>query len=248
MKKFRWILLLTVIWLALVVRATPAQWGIWLADPPLHMSGVSGTVWSGSAASVVVPIQGGSYALGSLHWQLKPLSLLTLTPCAKIETRLDTQILSGVACAGLGGKFSVSDMQLAVPAAAVADLWALVKVGGEISVQLESAKFEQDAITQLQGKGSWTQARYHNSESWLGLGTIAFDLSADGSGGLKAKVFDIEGPLQLDLNTQFSMSGAYDIRGDIGLRQEAPVEIGQLLQVIADQNGQDSFSVEWNGS
>ncbi len=139
-------------------------------------------------------------------------------------------------------------MQLTVPAAAVADLWALVKVEGDISVQLESAEFNQAAVTQLQGKGSWTQARYHNSESWLGLGTIAFDLSEDGSGGLKAKIFDIEGPLKLDLNTQFSMSGAYDIRGNIDLRQEAPVEIGQLLQVIANQKGQNSFSVEWNGS
>lgn len=248
MKKSRWIILLAVFWLALVVRATPAKWGVWLAGPPLQMSGVSGSVWSGSAANVLVPIQGGSYSLGSLNWKLKPLSLLTLSPCAKIETRLDTQVLSGVACAGLGGKISLSDMQLTVPAAAVADLWALVKVGGEISVQLESAKFDQDAITELQGKGSWTQARYHNSESWLGLGTIAFDLLEDGSGGLNAKIFDIEGPLQLDLNTQFSMSGAYDIRGDIDLRQEAPVEIGQLLQVIANQKGQDSFSVEWNGS
>jgi general secretion pathway protein N len=244
--KLAWIAIPAVIWLALVVRATPAQWGLWLAGLPVQMDGVSGTIWHGQVVEVVVPYRGGSYSLGSLDWQLKPWSLLTLSPCAQFRTELARQTLTGTVCAGPGGTVVLEDAQFSLPAQ-VAEIGAPIRVRGQVDARIEKLTFSGQQIRELRGSGSWTSARYHNSQSWVNLGTLAFDVSEDGQGGLAAKVFDIEGPLQLDLNSQFSLAGAYAIRGNIALRPDAPRELAQLLMIVAKETGQDQFSIEWVG-
>lgn len=242
-----WILLPALFWLFLVVRATPAQWGLWAAGLPVQMDGASGTIWNGQVANVIVPYPGGSYSLGSLEWELNPWSLLTLSPCARFTTELANQTTSGRVCGGLGGTLKLTDAQLTLPAAA-AEIWAPVRVRGQVDAQIQSLTYADNQIQNLQGSGSWNNASYHNSQIWVDLGTIAFDLSEDGQGGIGAKVFDIDGPLQLDLSSQFSLAGEYVIRGDIVLRPDAPQEIGQLLMIVAEETGRDQFSVEWVGS
>ncbi|MEX1031860.1 MAG: type II secretion system protein N [Cellvibrionaceae bacterium] len=247
MKRFAWILLPLIVWLALVVRATPAQWGIWAADLPVQMDGVTGTIWNGQVANVVVPYPGGSYSLGTLNWELNPWSVLTFSPCAAFKTELADQTTSGTVCAGLGGSLVVEDAQVNLPAA-VAEIWAPIRVRGQVDAQIESLTFADNKIRELRGKGSWSNAHYHNSQIWIKLGTIAFDLGEDGQGGMNAKVFDIEGPLQLDLDSQFTLAGAYTIRGNIVLRPDAPEEIAQLLAIVAEEIRRGEYNVEWVGS
>ncbi|MGQ9426936.1 type II secretion system protein N [Gilvimarinus sp. F26214L] len=247
LKGLAWILLPLLVWLALVVRNTPAQWGIWLAGLPLQMDGVTGTVWNGQVANVVLPYGGEAYSLGRLDWTLNPWSLLTLSPCARFNTELNGQTASGTACAGLGNRLILKDTEVSVPAA-IAEIWAPVRVRGRVDAQIVHMTLAEDQVRSLRGSGSWSGASYHNSQSWVNLGTIAFDLTEDGEGGVGAQVFDIEGPLELDLNSRFTLAGAYAIRGNIGLRQDAPPELGQLLRIVANQTRPGQFSVEWVGS
>lgn len=246
-KRFAWIALPLLVWLVLVVRATPAQWGLAVAGLPVQMDGISGTIWNGSVANVVVPYPGGSYSLGSLDWQLDPWSLLSLSPCAQFNTQLASQTSAGKVCAGLGGTVVLENAQLSLPAAA-AEIWAPVRVRGQVGAQIQHLTFADQQIKELTGSGSWTGANYHNSHNWVNLGTIAFDLSDDGEGGLAAKVFDIEGPLQLDMNSQFSLAGAYAIRGNVVLRPNAPQDIAQLLTIVAEETRRGEFKFEWVGS
>ncbi len=222
----------------------PAQWGIWLAGTPAQMEGVSGTVWSGRAENVVLPYDGGVFALGELNWQLKPLSLLTLNPCATVTTKLSNQTVEGVACSSITGNLTLKDLEINLPAAA-AEMWAPVSVQGDVFVQIASLKMSGDKIKVLAGKGSWTGAKYHNSQTWMSLGAIAFELSEGKNGGIAAKVFDLEGPLELDLQSQFNLTGDFDIRGNIVLRQNAPQEIAQLLMIIAKQTDKGRYKFEW---
>lgn len=246
MRQTLWISLLVVFWAVLVVRAVPAQWGIWVASPPVQFDGVSGTVWSGKAANVVIPTPNGSFALGELQWSLNPWTLLTLNPCADFSTKLSAQTIAGNACSSVGGTLTLRDVEVNVPAAA-AEVWMPVSIQGEFFLQLERLKLADNKIETLVGKGSWNGARYHNSEAWMNIGSMAFDLSPDGKGGLLAKVFDLEGPMGLDITSQFSLDGAYDIRGDIVLRQNAPQEIAQFLMIIAKEVEQGRYRFEWVG-
>lgn len=241
------VLLPALFWLFLVLRAVPAQWGLWAAGLPVQMDGISGTIWHGRVANVVVPYAGGSYSLGSLQWDLNPWSLLAFSPCARFSTELASQTTSGRICSSVGGTVKLQDTELSLPAA-IAEVWAPVRVRGRVDAQIQSLTFADNRIQNLQGSGSWTNASYHNSQVWVNLGTIAFDLSENGQGGIGAKVFDIEGPMQLDLNSDFSLAGEYAIRGNIALRPNAPQEIGQLLMIVAEETGRGQFNVNWVGS
>lgn len=242
-----WIVLPFALWLVLVVRATPAQWGLWLANLPVQMDGISGTIWQGRVSNVVVPYAGGSYALGTLEWQLDPWSLLTLSPCASFTTELANQNSAGIACSNLAGELILRDAQVSAPAA-LAQIWAPVQVRGQVDAQIQQLVLSDQQIRKVVGSGSWTNAAYHNSQAWVPLGTLAFDLAEGEQGGVAARVFDIEGPMEVDLNSQFSLAGAYAIRGSINLRPAAPPELGQLLSVIASRTGRDQFAIEWTGS
>lgn len=246
MKKASWIILLGALWFVLVVRAIPAQWGIWLANVPVQMDGISGTIWSGRSENVALPFEGGVFSLGELNWKLQPLSLLTLNPCANVSTELANQTIEGVACSSITGNVTLKDLEVNLPAAA-AEMWAPVSVQGDVFVQIERLKLSGNTIQALDGKGSWTGAKYHNSQTWMNLGAIAFELSEGNAGKMSAKIFDLEGPLELDLESQFNLTGQFDIRGDIVLRQNAPQEIAQLLTIIAKQRERGRFYFEWIG-
>lgn len=242
-----WILGPLLVFVFLVVRATPAQWGIALAGLPVQMDGISGTIWRARVANVVVPYPGGHYSLGRLEWELSPLSVLRLSPCVRFNTELETQISDGTACTSLSGRLVLKETRISVPAA-VAELWAPVRVRGQVDVNIASMTLVNEQVRDVAGNGSWTNAQYHNSQAWVGLGTIAFDLSENGEGGIGARIFDIEGPLELDLNSSFNLGGAYAIRGTIGLRPQAPVEIGQLLRIIGEERQRNQFTVDWAGN
>ena len=239
-------MLLGAFWVILIVRAMPAQWGIWLANTSAQMEGITGTIWSGQAASVVLPYDGGVYALGELSWKLKPFSVFTLNPCANITTKLASQTIEGIACSSIAGNLTLKDLEINLPAAA-AEIWAPVSVQGDVFVQIESLTTSGNNIKTLSGKGSWTGARYHNSQAWMNLGAIAFELSENKNGKIDAKIFDLEGPLKLDLQSQFDLAGDFDIRGDIELRQNAPQEIAQLLMIVAKETKKGHFKFEWIG-
>lgn len=247
LKRTAWILAPLLVFLFFVVRAVPAQWGIAMAGLPLQMEGISGTIWQGRVANVVLPYPGGHYSLGKLEWEMSPWSLLRFAPCVHFSTELESQTSTGTACSSLRRRLSLKDTRVSVPAA-IAELWAPVRLRGQVDAHIASMTLVGEQVRDLLGNGSWTNAEFHNSHSWVSLGTIAFDLTENGEGGIAARMFDIEGPLDLDLNSSVQLNGAYVIRGTIGLRPEAPVEIGQLLRIVGEEVQRDQFRIEWAGN
>ena len=229
-----WIGVLVIFFILIVIKNVPAQWGLAVANVPLQMSGVSGTLWNGKAATVVVPLQQGSYALGEVEWQLNPLTLLSLKPCADLAARLESQLLTGTACGGLNGSVQLKNTQIAVPAK-VAEIFEVpLEIDGEILVNIESLALANNQIEQISSSGSWADARFYNSTSWVSLGTLGFDLVEDGQGGIRADIYDIEGPIQVKLDSQFNLNGDYNTEGQLQLRASAPREIGEMLNNYAN--------------
>ena len=257
--KSLWITALILFFIYIVVRNIPAQWGLALANAPLQLSGISGTVWNGKAETAVLPLDDDSYALGSLQWRLSPISLLTAKPCIDVQTKLDDQMLSGSACVGLDGALQLDNAQISVPAKVAEIIAPIVEVDGEIMLHVESLQLSNNQIHNLRASGSWNAARFYNSTSWVGLGTLGFDLTEDGSGGVNAKILDVDGPLQLQLNSQFNLAGKYDTKGEIHLRPNTPREIVELidgytnvsrevqevLSLFVENRGQGTYSVRW---
>ncbi|MBU2886239.1 type II secretion system protein N [Gilvimarinus agarilyticus] len=234
----RWIVLGLLFWLAFVISQIPAAWGGYLMtrDTPLALSGISGTLWQGSAGMASVSIDGKHYALGQLSWRIKPMSLLGLAPCAEIKTDLERQQVAGTACVGMGGSLRLTDTSLNLPASLIQGLPEPTKITGQISAQIQSLRLKGQTLKNLEGKLSWTQARLHNGQSWLQLGAFAADLSETQEGEIRADVFSLEGPIDLAGNVVMPLTGGIHIDGEFAFTDTfaREVQAEQWLPLMAE--------------
>lgn len=160
-KAWIWISLGAALALAGVVLATfPAQlawrwWGERLPD--LKLNGVSGTVWNGSAVRSSVRGQ----ALGRLHWELSPLSLLRGQPAARLGLEGPGLKLSGdVADAG-GGRVRIEGLDVDGDAGWLAPALAIpaLEPTGSIVVRGASVTLEANGQpTALDARVEWREA------------------------------------------------------------------------------------------
>lgn len=234
----RWIALGLVFWLAFVITQIPASWGGYLMTngTPLSLSGISGTLWQGKASMASVLIDGRHYTLGRLEWQLKPLSLLTLNPCATISTDLERQQVSGTACAGVGGALTLSNANISIPAGLIQGLPEPTEISGQLSAHIDTLKLKANKLAALKGNLSWSKARLNNGQTWLNLGAFAADLSATAEGDIRADVFSLEGPIDLTGNVVMPLTGGIHVDGVFALTDSfaREVQADQWLPMVAE--------------
>lgn len=105
----------------------------WFAPSAVQLSGLEGTIWSGSAAGVSAA---GLY-LRDLKWRLRPLRLVTGKVAASIEASPSSGFLQADIAAGLGGDITFANVNGSIP---LRDFAAIVRVpglAGNASVQFE---------------------------------------------------------------------------------------------------------------
>lgn len=226
MSKWAWILLALVLMLIFIIRNTPAIWGAYAMTRggQLALSGVSGTLWNGSASLASFKVDGVDYSLGQFHWKLHPWSLLTLNPCADIVTEMERQRIEGEVCAGAGDSLKMRDTTISAPATLLQATLPL-PIDGQLSVRVEDMEIQGDFLRKLRGNLSWTSARIHNGNNWMGLGSYAAELADDSQGGIAAKVFHLDGPTEVDLQVKLAAGGGGSVNGDLSLTRAFATEV-----------------------
>ncbi|WP_339899292.1 type II secretion system protein N [uncultured Gilvimarinus sp.] len=250
MSKIVWILLAVVFWLVFVIVQIPASWGGYMMtrNGALALTGISGTLWHGRASMASVTIDGRDYSLGELDWQLHPMSLLTLRPCADLTTNLERQQVSGTACAGMGNKLTLRDTDISVPASLVQDLPDNVEISGQLSAHIKQLNIEQQNLQALEGNLSWSAARLNNGQRWLNLGAFAAELSATEAGEIYANVFSLDGPIDLKGNVTMPLTGGVIIDVDFTMTDafSRDVQAEQWLPMVATplDNGRQKIQMQ----
>lgn len=226
MSKGAWILLALVLWLVFAVSKTPAIWGAYAMtrSGQLALSGVSGTLWHGSASLASFKADQVDYSLGQLYWTLDPWSLLTLNPCADIRAELERQQIEGRVCADLSGGLTLHQADISAPAALLQPSLPL-PIDGQLSVHIDQMQIQGNYLKLLRGSLSWTGARIHNGKNWMGLGSYAAELSDDTQGGIGAKVFHLDGPTEVDMQVQLAAGGGGSAKGSFSMTRAFSAEV-----------------------
>lgn len=238
-----WIVLGIVLWLIFVIGQIPAIWGAWLmtrGSDQLALTGVTGSLWTGRASLASVKLGQKDYPLGELHWDLKPLSLLLLKPCAVIKTRQDGQQVEADVCVGLGGSLALYDADISAPATLLKGILPL-PIEGQLSAQLEELQINNQQLQELKGNLSWTGARIFNGNNWMDVGSFAAELSDDNNGGVNAKIFNLDGPVNLQLQAAIAAAGGGNVKGEVSMSQEFTEQInaGAWISMFAQADGTD---------
>ncbi len=249
MAKLIWIPVTLLLWLAFVISQTPAVWGAWLitrASDQIALSGISGSLWQGQASMSSIRLEGETYSLGELNWRIHPTSLLRLHPCASVRAELERQQIEADACSTLGGNITLRNANISAPASLVRDL--PLQVDGQLSAHIRELRFRNDRLESLRGNISWTQARVHDEQRWLTLGSFAAEIRERDGDSLQLDVFHLDGPIELEMEAVFALSGGVWLRGEFALEPQFSTEIeaDTWLPLMTEPLGNGRYRVDIN--
>lgn len=243
----RWILLLVILTLVFALTRIPASWAAYFMTQgnTLGLSGVQGTVWSGTARMASLEIDSQHYSLGALRWDLSPLSLLTLAPCADVNASLESQVIEGRVCAGLGGSVRVSNTSIDAPASLI-QAGVPVPIQGQLAANIQRMRMNDGRLADLEGNLSWTGARVQAEGAWVTLGSFAAEARYDAqTDALVADVFDLDGPIDLAVETRLPLAGGIFVEGTLELTGafSDQIQAREWLPMVLDHQDGNRYGV-----
>jgi general secretion pathway protein N len=172
----------------------------WFAPAAVQVSGLQGSIWSGSAAEASAA---GLY-LRDLKWRLRPLRLVTGQLAASVEARPSAGFLQADVAAGLGGSITLANINGSLPLRDFASLARMPGLAGNLSVQFEELRV-RDGLP-VAAKGS------------LAVADLVAPLVDPASiGGYRAEFFTDDNAVIAsveDVNGVFDLAGSLTISAD----------------------------------
>jgi general secretion pathway protein N len=211
-----WISLGVALFLIFVISQIPAVWGAYLLSRStgLALSGVTGTVWNGRASLASLPTPEREYSLGQLSWKLKPFSLLTLSPCARVTANLPGQQFDGEICSGTGGVMKMRNADVSIPVALIQSKLPVL-IQGQLSTHITDMELRGDVLLKLNGKLTWNGARVNTGANWLDLGSFAAEFTDNGNNGIRGNFFQLSGPVDVDLKVELLAPSGGTVAGEL---------------------------------
>lgn len=210
--------------------------------PQLQLAGVTGTVWSGRAAT----LQYQGQRLSRFKWQFQPLALFTGR--AQFAIAFDGEGRSGRADVGLSldGSVVAQAVTAQLPIAELTPLFGVpVSLSGLIEVKLDELTVANDKIQSAQGEVQWRDAAV-TSPVAQPLGAFSAQLTTEAA-GIKAQLRDEGGPLQLDGTVRLINDGSYQFSAKVAVRDPQQVMLQQALQAAGRQEPDGRVLLEYNG-
>lgn len=218
-----------------------------LSGAGVQLAGLSGSVWSGRAASA--QIQG--LPLGGVNWQLRVLPLLTGRAAGELSFRHDQGSGRTRFSAG-NGNARLNDVEAQIPAAHVAPLVKAVPLtlGGTLVLRMQEIEMQADAPAKLvsaSGRLVWQDAALGvaNPRAYA-LGNLGADIETT-TDGLRANLRDGGGPLEMDVQALLTPDARYRVTGRFGTRAEAEQELVTAIRFMGRPGPDGRVVVDLNG-
>jgi len=199
----------------------------WFAPAELKLSGISGSIWRGSAAQGSA---GGVY-LANVRWSFRPLGLLTGKLRFATGSNLASGFLDADIAIGAGGSVTMSDVAAAVSLAALANALPLSGIEGDVSLRFEELVIQGGVPVEAVGTVNIANfvSRYL-SPTPLGDYRAEFQTAGD---GVLGSVQALSGVLELEGSTiKLTKDGEYEFAGKVLAKPAAPAAVEQILKFL----------------
>jgi general secretion pathway protein N len=249
-----WIPLGVILFLMFVISSIPAIWGGYMLTrgTGVALSGVTGTLWHGRASLASLQMNNQEYSLGQLSWDLHPLSLLMLSPCAQVTTSLPMQEFDGEICSGVGGIMKIRNADVSLPVTLLQTKLP-VQIQGQLSSHIEQLELRGNVLLALKGNLAWNGARVNTGSNWLEIGSFGAELSDNGNNGIRAKFFQLTGPVDVNLQIELAAPAGGTVAGELAA-PKVFFESANALDMLAmfaqedsvDSEGKTHYRVDMN--
>jgi general secretion pathway protein N len=240
-KRWRLIKLGLVIFVVGVILLFPARVAYrWFAPPEFKVSGISGSVWQGTANEALV---GGIY-LRDIDWQFQPLRLFSGKLGYSVQTKLTSGFVEGDFGIGFAGVVTGKNISAALPLQALQSPLGIAGLQGKLSAQFSELEIDNNLPVVANGVVTISDL-------------IVPLVQRDSLGGFKAEFFtqetgvvasveDVEAVLEVAGSLTLSADRSYQFLAQLSPNASTPAPVRQQMQFLgsADDRGQHELRLE----
>ncbi|MDP3294264.1 MAG: type II secretion system protein N [Nevskia sp.] len=211
-------------------------------DSPLQLSGLSGSVFSGSAGSL--SYQGRNLAK-PLNWTFSPLALIAARLGFHIDGSVDGLLFDGHVARTLGGNIVVSSL---AASGGLKGLLALsadaqLPIDGEVGVKLDTLTLVEKFPKQASADIDIARLRWTLGRSPLVLGDFKMLVSTE-AGVIVAKVSPTAGPLDVGGELRLNTDRSYEIDLKVKAKPEAEPAVQNLVRTLGQPDTEGYYRIK----
>ena len=219
------------------------------ADSGVQLSGLRGTLWNGSAASLSV----AQHRLQSLQWSINGWALLGARLSAQLSADWvvngQRQPLSSNLDLSVLGTLTLRDTRATLDAASLAQTAQipLAQLGGQVTITLDELEIRADTVPSASGMISWREATVSVAET-VSLGEVSIELKPSQQPPLLAEISNRGGELQLRGEASVQDSGDYQLRLNMKPLPGSSDNVRGSLKMFARPLNDGSFQLDNQGN
>lgn len=239
----RYVLAGIIVFLGVLIVSFPARVAFnWFAPPDVHLSGISGSVWNGSA---VEGLAAGIY-VQDLTWRVKPASILS----GQLEFATSSKPAAGTLTAdvaiSLDSSLTLSTVSGRIPLDLIHPAFQQNRISGDVNLSFAKVVIKNGLPVDI--NGNVTVSNFFAPElSSSPLGDYIAVVS-NSEAGIKATIDDTSGVLDVSATVTLSPDNNYQVLGEVAARPDAPPSIAQQLQMLGSPDARGFRSFRFEGS
>lgn len=239
----RYILTGIVVFMGVLVATFPARVAFnWFAPPDVALSGISGSVWNGSA---VEGLAAGAY-VQDLTWRLKPASIFSGQLKFATSSKPAAGTLIADVAISLDGSLTLSGVNGNIPLDLIHPAFQQNRISGDVNLNFSRVVMKDGLPVDIDGNVTVTNFFVPElSSARLGDYT-ALVLKTDD--GITATIDDTSGVLDVSATVTLSPDNNYQVLGEVAPRPDAPPSITQQLQLLGSPDARGFRPFRFEGS
>lgn len=233
--------------IGLVVHAPVATLYAWiaprLANAPVHISGLDGTLFKGQAARIAYQERP---VVDELQWSFAPLELLKARIGAHVRSTQPPLRVDGVIAQGLAGQF-FSDLRASGDLRSLAALagQSFIPVNAQLGLNLSQLHLRQGWPQQAQGQLQLLDLAWTLGAPTV-LGDFEAQISTDGD-AIVADIKSLKGALDVRGSARAQADRSYSLDLQLRARADAPPMVVNLLTQLGRPDAEGFYTLKNNG-
>ncbi len=207
----------------------------------IEVSGVDGTIRSGSAAQVVID----DFPLNAVEYRYMPSCIPLLKICYRVEyNRGEMEVAYDL----LNSDTEVHRTRIDYDTAELAGHFLALpaKPSGRTQVLIDEVSLIDGKPQILTGQLLWKNLGLNDQGIKIDIGDFQMDFTG-GPGGYDFKLKDLDASLQVDGNGKVKPNGQYTVDIRITAKSSIDPQVKYVLGIIAKNTGHNQYRVRQNG-
>ena len=229
-----------LVFLVVVVAATPISALTDRLPPGIQCEGVEGTLGEGSVNQLTL----NGAKIGTLHWRFLPSALLQGELAYEVSASHDDALIDGRAGITLTGVGVVRDLRVNWPLEALVAPDMTGVWGGRLTGHLDTVRIESGWPTRILGTIEILHLHAPNSNLDQGSYALVFTPAPEPK-SVHADVKDTDGPLAVTATLTLGANRSYDLKGALTPREGTPETLKDSFSMLGppDANGRREFDL-----